>query len=106
MMVIPCSFEAVSLSLALNIAPLPFRRPLGVVLQKLAGASLLVFANKQDLAGSLGAKEIAEILDLESQQFATRHWNIIGCSAVTGEGLADGIDWTVGDIGERIFMMS
>eukprot|EP00752_Nemacystus_decipiens_P001808 g1746.t1 len=74
--------------------------------EKLAGASLLVFANKQDLSGALGAAQIAETLGLESKQFATRHWSIVGCSAVTGEGLAKGIDWMVGDIGARIFMMS
>ena len=28
----------------------------------------------------------------------TRHWGIIPCSAVTGEGLIDGIDWLVYDI--------
>lgn len=74
--------------------------------QKLAGASLLVFANKQDLAGALEAKEIAEVLGLESKQFANRHWSIVGCSAVTGQGLAQGVDWMVSDIGSRIFMMS
>lgn len=76
------------------------------IAQKLAGASLLVFANKQDLAGAMSTREIAEVLDLKSQQFASRHWNIVGCSAVTGEGLAEGVDWIVGDIGARIFMMT
>ncbi|CAM9477724.1 unnamed protein product, partial [Laminaria digitata] len=74
--------------------------------EKLAGASLLVFANKQDLAGALGAAEIAEVLGLGSEQFENRHWSIVACSAVTGEGLAQGVDWTVGDIGARIFMMA
>lgn len=67
---------------------------------------MLVFANKQDLSGALGAAEIAETLGLESKQFTNRHWSIVGCSAVTGEGLAKGVDWMVGDIGARIFMMS
>ena len=35
----------------------------------------------------------------------SRHWGIIPCSAVTGEGLLDGIDWLVYDIASRIFMM-
>ncbi|CAN0202657.1 unnamed protein product, partial [Hapterophycus canaliculatus] len=74
--------------------------------EKLAGASLLVFANKQDLAGALGAAEIAETLGLESKQFVNRHWSIVACSAVTGEGLAQGVAWMVSDIGARIFMMS
>ena len=34
--------------------------------EKLAGATLLIFANKQDLAGALSFEDIAEILDLET----------------------------------------
>ena len=74
--------------------------------EKLAGASLLIFANKQDLAGALTAEEIAEVLNLKADAFTTgRHWEIRGCSAVTGEGLVEGIDWMVSDISSRIFMM-
>jgi len=75
--------------------------------EKLAGCSLLVLANKQDLAGALSADEIAEVLELKNDQFTSgRHWEIHGCSAVTGEGLVEGIDWVVTDISSRIFMMS
>ncbi len=35
----------------------------------------------------------------------TRHWHIQACSGVTGDGLVEGIDWIVSDIGQRIFMM-
>ena len=34
-----------------------------------------------------------------------RHWNLMACSAQTGEGLLNGINWVVGDIQTRIFMM-
>ncbi|KAK1931487.1 ADP-ribosylation factor-like protein 2 [Phytophthora citrophthora] len=61
--------------------------------EKLAGATLLIFANKQDLPGALSSPEIAAALGLQSAQFSTRHWSIISCSAVTGDGLVDGIDW-------------
>jgi len=44
--------------------------------EKLAGASLLIFANKQDLDGALKPDEIAEALDLKSDIFAKRHWEI------------------------------
>lgn len=71
--------------------------------QKLAGASLLVFANKQDLAGALSDDDIAELLDLAS--IKNRHWKIQACSAVSGKGLLDGIDWMVNDIASRIFML-
>eukprot|EP01027_Heterolobosea_sp_BB2_P010471 GEZU01015366.1.p1 GENE.GEZU01015366.1~~GEZU01015366.1.p1 ORF type:complete len:199 (+),score=27.87 GEZU01015366.1:44-598(+) len=71
--------------------------------EKLAGASLLVFANKQDLAGALTPQEISEVLELD--KITTRHWVIQSCSAVTGEGLVTGIDWITRDIASRIFML-
>jgi len=79
------------------------RQELHALLQeeRLAGASLLVYANKQDLGGSLPKDEIAEALGLD--QIQNRHWLIQHCSAVTGEGLAEGIDWLVNDIASRLF---
>lgn len=75
--------------------------------EKLAGASLLVLANKQDVRGARGAEEIALALGLrEGTSFRNRHWSIMGCSAVTGEGLVEGMDWMVDDIASRIFMLS
>ena len=70
--------------------------------QRLAGASLLVFANKQDIEGALTSEEICEELELDA--ITTRHWRICGCSAFTGAGLAGGVDWIVQDIASRIFM--
>jgi len=67
------------------------------------GSTLLIFCNKQDLKGALTSEEIRKFLDLE--RIMSRHWGIIPCSAVTGEGLIDGIDWLVYDIASRIFMM-
>jgi ADP-ribosylation factor-like protein 2 len=72
--------------------------------EKLAGASLLILANKQDLDGALSVEEMAEALDLKDPVFAKRHWEIHPCSAVTGEGLVEGMDWMVRDIASRIFM--
>ena len=75
--------------------------------EKLAGASLLIFANKQDVRGALTAEEIAKALGLrENSSFQNRHWSIRGCSAVTGEGLVDGMDWLTDDVASRIFMLS
>jgi ADP-ribosylation factor-like protein 2 len=81
---------------------------LGRVLQqeRLAGASLLVLANKQDVQGALPVEQIAEVLQLEKICGATRHWSIRACSAVTGTGLIAGVDWMVRDVGSRIFMLS
>jgi ADP-ribosylation factor-like protein 2 len=72
--------------------------------EKLAGATLLIFANKQDLAGALNVQEIARMLDLQSPLFSKRHWRIIACSAVLGDGLVEGIDWMVKDISSRVFL--
>lgn len=71
--------------------------------ERLAGASLLVFANKQDLQGALSPVEIREALELDNIQ--TRHWSIQGCSAFSGDGLVEGVDWIVKDIASRIFML-
>lgn len=71
--------------------------------EQLAGATLLVFANKQDLPGALSPEEIKEVLDLDS--IKTHHWQIIKCSAITGENLLQGVDWLIRDIGARIFTM-
>ncbi|KAJ3295425.1 ADP-ribosylation factor-like protein 2 [Borealophlyctis nickersoniae] len=71
--------------------------------ERLAGASLLIFANKQDLPSALSHDEIANLLHLSSIQ--THHWHIEGCSAVTGDNLLKGMDWIVGDIASRIFML-
>ncbi len=74
--------------------------------EKLAGASLLVFANKQDLGGALSFEAIADILELRGDDISGRHWHICGCSAMTGEGLQEGFDWLVADIASRIFLLS
>jgi ADP-ribosylation factor-like protein 2 len=74
---------------------------------KLAGASLLIFANKQDIQGAMSSQEIASVLGLETNEaYKNRHWSIQSCSAVTGEGLVAGMDWVVNDIASRIFMLS
>lgn len=88
--------------------------------ERLAGASLLVLANKSDLEGSLGPEAIARALELGNKSInsgeasmddgeglqpshSSRHWTIRASSAVTGEGLAESIDWLVRDITDRIY---
>ncbi|KAJ9122465.1 ADP-ribosylation factor-like protein 2 [Naganishia vaughanmartiniae] len=70
-------------------------------LQRLAGATLLVFANKQDLDGSMSLTEIRDALDLESIQ--SHRWLVQPCSAYTGEHLVDGLDWVVQDVASRVY---
>jgi ADP-ribosylation factor-like protein 2 len=69
----------------------------------LSGATLLVFANKCDLPGALSAEEIKSALSLD--EIVTHHWQIVWCSAVTGENLLEGINWMINDIAARIFTL-
>ena len=58
---------------------------------KLKGVPLLVYANKQDLFNAVPASEMAEGLHLPA--IRDRSWQIQACSATTGEGLQDGLEW-------------
>ncbi|CAE6534476.1 unnamed protein product [Rhizoctonia solani] len=69
--------------------------------QRLAGASLLVFANKQDITGSMSDAEIKEALDLPA--IRSHHWKIQPCSAVTGENVRTGLEWAVSDVAQRVY---
>lgn len=60
---------------------------------KLSGVPMLVFANKQDLLNALPADEIARGLNLNS--IRDRKWQIQACSAKTGKGVNDGMEWAV-----------
>ncbi|KAH0562742.1 hypothetical protein GP486_002605 [Trichoglossum hirsutum] len=59
-------------------------------MKRLAGASLLVFANKTDVGGCMTPEEIREGLQLDA--IKTHKWTIIRCSAITGENLKEGLD--------------
>ena len=58
----------------------------------LRNAALLVYANKQDLPQAMSTDKIADALGLRSLPHRTP-WYIQGTSAVTGEGLTQGLDW-------------
>ena len=47
--------------------------------------------------------EIAAALELE--KIKMHHWQIVACSAVTGENLLQGVDWILDDISRRIFTL-
>ncbi|EFC49396.1 ARF/SAR family small GTPase [Naegleria gruberi] len=88
------------------------KRELNLLLgeEKLAGASLLILANKSDLDNALSVSDIAKFLGLEqlsqtTETTTTRHIHVERCSAITGEGISEGIDWIVDDIANRIFLM-
>ncbi|WVZ60075.1 hypothetical protein U9M48_010141 [Paspalum notatum var. saurae] len=76
--------------------------------ERLAGASLLVFANKQDIQGALKPDEIAKLAFLSGSESGSGGqkqaledlW-----VADTGEGLLDGFDWLVQDVASRIYVL-
>jgi small GTP-binding protein len=57
---------------------------------ELAKASVLIYANKQDLTGALGPNEIVERMKLSDLK---RKWMVQGSSALKGNGLTEGLDW-------------
>lgn len=94
--------------------------------ERLAGATLLVLANKQDLPGALSAQEIKDVSGflnlksykslcpncdsfsrkiLELDNIKTHHWSVVGVSAVTGDKLLNAVDWLLDDIAKRIFTL-
>jgi ADP-ribosylation factor-like protein 2 len=71
--------------------------------QRLAGASLLILANKQDIDGALSSNEIELLLSLDL--IVSHQWRIMQVSAINGAGLRDGINWLTGDVAtERRFI--
>ncbi|NWX95273.1 ARL3 protein, partial [Nothoprocta ornata] len=67
--------------------------------ESLLGVPLLVFANKQDLATAAPAAEVAEGLSLHT--YRDREWQIQPCSALSGEGVQDGMNWISSQIINR-----
>ncbi|CAH1104955.1 unnamed protein product [Psylliodes chrysocephalus] len=61
--------------------------------EELSKAGVLVYANKQDVKGSMSASEISKELDLTS--IKQQQWHIQSCCALTGEGLYQGLEWIV-----------
>ncbi|XP_033112332.1 ADP-ribosylation factor-like protein 5B [Anneissia japonica] len=64
--------------------------------EDLKHAAVLLYANKQDVKGSMSATEISQQLNLTSVK--DHGWHIQACCALTGEGLYQGLEW----IGSRI----
>lgn len=59
--------------------------------QDLKNAAVLVFANKQDVLGSMSSKQIMQHLNLSC--IKDHHWHIQNCCALTREGLNQGLEW-------------
>ncbi|KAJ1019266.1 hypothetical protein NDA13_006186 [Ustilago tritici] len=67
--------------------------------EQVTKAPILVWANKQDIKGAMTPAEISESLALTA--FRERTWQISGCSALTGKGLTEGLDWLAGVLGAK-----
>ncbi|BGP31069.1 ADP-ribosylation factor-like protein 2 [Rhodotorula toruloides] len=100
--------------------------------ERLVGASLLVFANKQDIANAMTVDEISSALELSSLS-SSHHWTIQPCSAryarLTASSppssdspdapaasaspsasipkvdprIMKGLDWVVAEVGSRVY---
>mmetsp|Transcript_41029 Transcript_41029/g.102012 ORF Transcript_41029/g.102012 Transcript_41029/m.102012 type:complete len:182 (-) Transcript_41029:210-755(-) len=66
---------------------------------ELRDATLLVFANKQDLPNAMNAAEITDKLGLHSLK--QRNWYIQSTCATTGDGLYEGLDWMAQTMNNR-----
>lgn len=53
----------------------------------------MVLANKQDMQNAMNELEISDYLGLT--QLDNRQWSIFKCSALTGFGLKEGMEWMV-----------
>lgn len=96
-------------------------------LQRLMGASLLVFKNKSDVPGCMSEDDIREVSEnihlravpnldnaraptylstqgLHLDSVRTHKWHILPCSAMTGLNLEEGLQWVVQDAKDRLFL--
>ncbi|KAK9112668.1 hypothetical protein Scep_020187 [Stephania cephalantha] len=67
---------------------------------ELRDATLLVFANKQDLPNAMRVSEITDKLGLHSLR--QRRWYIQSTCATSGEGLYEGLDWLSNNISNKV----
>ena len=65
----------------------------------LRGAHLLVLANKQDLRHAVKPAELVDRLGL--REMRSRPWFLQSCSAVSGDGLYEGLEWLHGSLSKR-----
>jgi ADP-ribosylation factor protein 1 len=79
----------------------PAREELQRMLEEdnLANAAVLVLANKQDLPNAMKVQEVTERLGLN--KLRNRQWFVQGCSAPTGDGLFEGLDWLSNTLTKR-----
>lgn len=67
--------------------------------EKLSKVPIMIYANKQDLISASSSSEIAEGLNLI--QIKDRPWQIQACSATSGEGVKEGMEWVVANVRQK-----
>ena len=67
--------------------------------EKLHAIPILILANKQDLINAMTPEEITGALQLNN--IRDRPWQIQACSAKTGSGLQEGIEWVLKTVEEQ-----
>ena len=59
--------------------------------QYLTGVPVILLVNKQDISSSINVSEVTSKLGMPS--LTDRTWHVHGCSAITGEGLLEGMEY-------------
>jgi len=67
--------------------------------QELAKKPLIVFSNKMDLRHAGTGSQVAKQVGLNDLSVhLERAWRLQGCSAITGEGVDDGVKWMISQV--------
>ncbi|KAL1491883.1 hypothetical protein ABEB36_012410 [Hypothenemus hampei] len=72
--------------------------------ENLQGVPLLVLANKQDLPECMGVREVKPIFNKNAHLVGKRDCMVMPVSALTGEGVDEGIRWLVDCIKRNVFI--
>ena len=71
-----------------------------LVHNELKDALLLIFANKADMPTARDPGELSDIYGFN--EITDHEWKIQPCCALTGDGLAEGLDWLSDKLSERL----
>ncbi len=72
--------------------------------EQLRNAHLLLFANKQDKPGARSPSDIEEnlrVAEISGFSDCHRSFRIQPCSAITGDGLVEGMEWLTRILNEK-----
>ncbi|KAL3269760.1 hypothetical protein HHI36_008820 [Cryptolaemus montrouzieri] len=72
--------------------------------ENLKGVPLLVLANKQDIPECMGVREVKPIFNKNAHLIGKRDCMVMPVSALTGEGVDEGIRWLVDCIKRNSFL--